>query len=254
MAKHTVSPTKAVSLFNFSDNDIRVILDDNGDPWFVAKDVAEALEYSYWQPHLVSAVPDEWKGIKPINTLGGVQELLCLSEQGLYLFVIRSDKPKALPFQKWLAGDVVPSIRKTGEYHLLLKALLRPEPAEWERRFPPPFYEALCRLFGWTYTHHTALPNVIGQITRRWVYQVCMPDPVLEEMDARRGSEKLHQWLTEEGAKSIIRQIDAITITARQSTDYRDFDARCGTLFGTKDQQLNLLFPLLKTAPQLPPH
>lgn len=252
MTKSTTSSKQAVSLFNFSNNEIRVVVDNNGDFWFVARDVATALEYSYWQPNLVAAVPDKWKGIKPINTLGGIQELLCLSEQGLYFFVIRSDKSKALPFQEWLAGDVVPSIRKTGEYHLLLKALLRPEPAEWERRFPPQFYEALCRLFGWTYTPGWSLPPVIGQITRRWIYQVCMPDPVLEEMDSRQGKEKLHQWLTEEGAKAIIRQIDAVTITAKQSTDYRDFDGRCGTLFGRKDQQLSLLFPMTTPAPRLP--
>jgi len=44
--------------------------------------------------------------------------MLCLTEQGLYFFLARSDKPKALPFQKWLAGDVLPSIRKTGSYSL----------------------------------------------------------------------------------------------------------------------------------------
>ena len=42
--------------------------------------------------------------------------MLVVSEAGLYFFLARSDKPKALPFQKWLAGDVVPSIRRTGSY------------------------------------------------------------------------------------------------------------------------------------------
>ena len=49
-------------------------------------------------------------------TLGGTQELWCISEQGLYFFLNRSDKPKALPMQKWVAGEVLPSIRKTGNY------------------------------------------------------------------------------------------------------------------------------------------
>ena len=62
--------------------------------------------------------PEDWKGIKPIDTLGGTQQMICLSEQGLYFFLGRSDKPKALPYQKWIAGEVVPSIRKTGEYKL----------------------------------------------------------------------------------------------------------------------------------------
>lgn len=53
---------------------------------------------------------------KRIFTLGGSQDILCLSEQGLYFFLGRSDKKAALPYQMWLAGDVVPSIRKTGGY------------------------------------------------------------------------------------------------------------------------------------------
>ena len=44
--------------------------------------------------------------------------MLMLSEQGLYFFVARSDKPRALPFQKWLAGEVLPSLRRTGRYAL----------------------------------------------------------------------------------------------------------------------------------------
>ena len=104
--------------FESASSTIRVVEID-GEPWFVAKDIAEALEYSSWQPNLVSNVPDEWKGINPINTLGGSQELLFLSESGLYFFVVRSDKPKALPFQKWLAGEVLPALRKRGFYGLM---------------------------------------------------------------------------------------------------------------------------------------
>lgn len=101
--------------FESSASSIRVVEID-GKPWFVARDVAEALEYASWQPNLVSHVPDKWKGINQINTLGGAQELLCLSEHGLYFFVGRSDKPKALPFQMWVAGEVLPSLRQRGYY------------------------------------------------------------------------------------------------------------------------------------------
>ncbi len=86
-----------------------------GAPWFVAKDVCLALEYQ-WHHNLLSHVPDEWKGSNPITTPGGVQEMLTLSEPGLYFFVNRSDKPLALPFQKWVAGEVLPAIRQTGGY------------------------------------------------------------------------------------------------------------------------------------------
>ena len=90
----------------------------DGEPWFVAKDVAEALGYSDSSnpSRLIAAVPEEWKGVKPIHTPGGVQSILCLSEQGLYFFLNRSDKPAALPLQKYVAGTILPTIRKTGGY------------------------------------------------------------------------------------------------------------------------------------------
>ena len=96
-------------------------IEDDGQIWFVAKDVATALEYSYWQPNIISNVPEIWTGIKRINTSSenGVEqarEVLCLTEQGLYFFLGRSDKPKALPYQMWIAGDVVPAIRNSGVY------------------------------------------------------------------------------------------------------------------------------------------
>lgn len=93
------------------------IVERNDEPWFVAKDVAKALGYaSTNMTTIFQAVPEEWKGSNPITTLGGEQEMLIISEQGLYFFLGRSDKPVALPFQKWLAGKVVPAIRKTGGY------------------------------------------------------------------------------------------------------------------------------------------
>lgn len=101
--------------FEFESNKIRTVIDKDGSVLFVAKDIAEALGYK-WQPNLLDKVPEEWKGIKRFNTLGGKQEMLFLSEAGLYFFCVRSDKPKALPLQKWIAGDVLPSIRKTGSY------------------------------------------------------------------------------------------------------------------------------------------
>ncbi len=92
---------------------------------FVAKDIATALEYptsSISQiKNLIANVPEEWKGLKPIKTLGGSQNMVVLSEQGLYFFIGRSDKQKALPFQKWIAGEVLPSIRKTGSYSITQK-------------------------------------------------------------------------------------------------------------------------------------
>lgn len=88
---------------------VRVIMKD-GEPWFVAKDIAQALGYASTNMTTVfQAVPEEWKGSNPIATPGGMQDMLIISEQGLYFFLGRSDKPKALPYQMWVAGDVVPT-------------------------------------------------------------------------------------------------------------------------------------------------
>lgn len=101
--------------FNFSPAfSVRVVTRD-GEPWFVAKDVADALDYT-WSGSRISHVPDEWRGVTSVVTPSGTQEMAVLSEPGLYFFLGRSDKPKALPFQKWFASEVLPSIRKTGSY------------------------------------------------------------------------------------------------------------------------------------------
>lgn len=109
--------SNALMPFAFGDNLVRVINDENGNPWFVAKDVALALGYEWNGAARIVHVPEEWRGVTSVVTpRGGTQEMLTLSEQGMYFFLNRSDKPGALPFQKWLAGEVLPALRRTGSY------------------------------------------------------------------------------------------------------------------------------------------
>jgi prophage antirepressor-like protein len=105
----------AITLFNFEGTQVRVSMDEKGEPWFVAKDVVAVLG-SEWSGAAVQSVPERWKGVISVITPGGNQSVVALSESGLNFYVMRSDKPKALPFQEWLAGEVLPSIRKTGSY------------------------------------------------------------------------------------------------------------------------------------------
>jgi prophage antirepressor-like protein len=105
-----------LQLFAYDENAIRTVSIDN-EPWFVAKDVATALGYAWkgatgTMPH----VPEEWKMVTSVQTTFGEKETTIISEQGLYFFLARSDKPLAIPFQKWIAGEVLPTIRKTGKY------------------------------------------------------------------------------------------------------------------------------------------
>jgi prophage antirepressor-like protein len=99
--------------------ELRTYTDDNGNLWFCARDIAAVLGYSLQNTtNIFGHVPDEWRSINPINTSNDIRRMLTLSEPGLYFFLGRSDKTKALPYQKWVAGEVIPAIRKTGEYRL----------------------------------------------------------------------------------------------------------------------------------------
>ncbi|MDR2305256.1 MAG: hypothetical protein LBE10_11815 [Treponema sp.] len=86
--------------FTYEGQKVRTII-KNGEPQWVTKDVAEVLGYPETTisntAKIVQHVPDEWKGRYPIPTLGGEQEMICLSEPGLYFFLALSDKPAALP-------------------------------------------------------------------------------------------------------------------------------------------------------------
>ena len=108
----------SIQLYSNEVFSVRTTKDETGQVWFVARDVAEALEYALdgGMGKYFAHVPECWKGGKRISTPSGEQEMLCLTEQGVYFFLGRSDKPKALPYQMWIAGDVVPSIMHTGNY------------------------------------------------------------------------------------------------------------------------------------------
>ena len=111
--------SNAIQPFAFEDKLVRTLLDEQGEPWFVAKDVALALGYQWNGASRIAHVPEEWRRVTSVVTLrGDAQDMQILSEQGLYFFVARSDKPAALPFQRWLAGEVLPSLRRTGSYAL----------------------------------------------------------------------------------------------------------------------------------------
>jgi prophage antirepressor-like protein len=101
-------------VFDFQSQPVRVVVRD-GDPWFVASDVAEALEYKVAKD-LTRILDDDEKGGHNLPTLGGNQDVSIISESGLYHAILKSRKPKAKPFRRWVTGEVLPVIRKTGMY------------------------------------------------------------------------------------------------------------------------------------------
>ena len=101
--------------FNFSGQDVRIIT-INGDPWFVGKDVADILGYSNSRKALSDHVDDEDKGVTKSDTLGGNQNITIINESGLYSLILKSKKPEAKQFKRWVTSEVLPTIRKHGAY------------------------------------------------------------------------------------------------------------------------------------------
>lgn len=87
----------------------------DGEPWFVAKDVCDALELNRVQDS-TRYLDDDEKGMCLVNTPSGEQNMVTISEAGLYSLVLRSRKPEAKAFKRWVTHDVLPSIRKHGMY------------------------------------------------------------------------------------------------------------------------------------------
>lgn len=92
------------------------VLEQNGEPWFVGKDVAKILGYRNSRDALKNHVDLEDKGVAKHDTLGGQQELAIINESGLYSLILGSKLPNAKKFKHWVTSEVLPSVRKHGMY------------------------------------------------------------------------------------------------------------------------------------------
>ena len=101
-------------IFTYQEKQVRTMA-INGEPWFVARDVCEALEMADVSM-TVSRLDDDEKGASLICTPGGNQEMLIVNEPGLYSLILGSRKPEAKAFKRWITHEVIPAIRKTGSY------------------------------------------------------------------------------------------------------------------------------------------
>jgi prophage antirepressor-like protein len=117
-----------IQSFEFQLNRLRVVVKDD-EPWFVAADVAMALQYSEASA-MTRHLDDDEKGLSIVQTLGGEQEAVIISESGLYSAILRSRKPEAKKFRKWVTAEVLPAIRKTGRYEAPAAALAEVAPQQ----------------------------------------------------------------------------------------------------------------------------
>lgn len=104
-----------LQIFTYQQSAVRTVERD-GEPWFVLKDVCDVLGIG--SPHKVAdrIDEDERNQIPLTDSLGRQQETTIINESGLYNVILRSDKPEAKPFRKWVTSEVIPAIRRHGSY------------------------------------------------------------------------------------------------------------------------------------------
>lgn len=116
-----IQTVQAVEQIEFDGRSIRAVdtggRDRSGDRVivFVAKDLVEAVGAT-WAGHSLDHIPGQYRGMVSVSTPSGDQQMVSLTEPGMNMYLFRSDKPAALPWQKHLAEVILPTIRRTGQY------------------------------------------------------------------------------------------------------------------------------------------
>jgi len=129
-----------LTVFNFKEYKIREITDGKGNPWFVAADVCKVLDLDTslsvngrWRKseggevYHSGGLDEDEKDTAIVSTPGGIQQMLIVNEAGLYSLILKSRKPEAKAFKRWIIHEVIPSIRKIGSYSIQRKLPTYPE-------------------------------------------------------------------------------------------------------------------------------
>jgi len=126
----------AMQPFFFDGRQVRVVLGEKGEPWFVAKDVCGVLGFENHKDAARRLDEDE-RGVATTDPLsrGGSQQVTTVSESGLYALIFTSRKPEAKAFRRWVTGTVLPAVRRTGRFEMP-RPDMPPLPASL-RRLPP---------------------------------------------------------------------------------------------------------------------
>lgn len=119
--------------FNYEGHTVRTVVIDS-EPWFVLADLCRVLELAA-VGRVASRLDEGVRQTHTLSTAGGAQQMTIVSESGMYEVVIRSDKPEAVAFRRWITGTVLPEIRRTGSFNATL-------PQSREERFAIALTEA----------------------------------------------------------------------------------------------------------------
>lgn len=121
--------SEQLQTWNYESSEIRTVQKE-GEPWWVLADVCKVLELSTPSRVAERLEKDEVSQTHTIDRMGRTQNTTIINESGLYAVILRSDKPQAKPFRKWVTNEVLPSIRKHGAYmteQTLERALTSPD-------------------------------------------------------------------------------------------------------------------------------
>src|SRR5688572_10958166 len=123
----------ALQVFEYEDKRPFRIIDRNGEPWFVLGDVCRELEIANPRDAASRLDDDEKDAVGISDGIGRLQQQTIINESGLYSLILRSSKPAAKRFKKWVTKEVLPSIRKTGGYGRNTPAFIRRYNQNWDR-------------------------------------------------------------------------------------------------------------------------
>lgn len=176
MANQSIATS--VASFSFENFSVRAI-NRNGEIWFVAADVGAVLGLGNVRSS-IALLDDDEKGVHTVDTPSGKQEMSIINESGLYALILRSRKPEAKRFRKWVTSEVLPAIRKTGSYSVSISKTQQGELATLiAERFP----SGKDRPYAWSrFNNHFRLASYKDLPANRFEeaceYIKQMPEPV----------------------------------------------------------------------------
>lgn len=133
---------------------------------------------------------------------------------------------------------------KIRQLDAIRQLLLLDAPDSWVKLYPDSFYIAIMGLYGHEFDKARNKPFYCAQITRRWVYDIVLPNELQAEIDTKRGEERKLQWFTKDnGRQTLLVQIAQVEMIARMSQSRSDFEANCARAFLSAPLQLTILKP-----------
>lgn len=217
--------------YHFSNSDLRQITDENNVNWFVCKDIAIALDYNQKNlrqnlSNVFSIVPSQWKRIitlpEPVYGNKNIRNTLCVTLEGLYFFACRSNKPKAITFQEWLASEVLPSIHNKGYYVKPNLEEKLPKPSEFltslELKLNPYQNEKLIEFLDADILMPERLPSEIGVRTEQFT-------DVFERNGKAVTSSLVVAEVFQKKHSSVMRSIESLITKIRGTYPNEDYES-----------------------------